>query len=475
MTVGARLGIITTAVVGVFAAYSVLSIVEIRITSKAQDDTATIARTMHYVGVLDATVEAMTADSRKLMLAAAMKTPNELQQAREEFASHAATFTRTFEAVRPLMDTESELKELSTVTRLFEEWKGVFQQMAELCAAGQLEAAQQLRTTRAVPISDELDRVTTRLVDAHSAELDATEKDCDRTVNRALWSAVVAAAMSLFLGIAGILMVRSAVNSIRNVATELAGASQQVASAAGQVCSASQSLAQGASEQAASLEETSASGEQIHAMTEKNSDSARSAGVLAVQAAQEVGEANHKLDGMIASMKDIKGSSDKISRIIKVIDEIAFQTNILALNAAVEAARAGESGLGFAVVADEVRTLAQRSAQAAHDTAGLIEESIGKSSEGSNRLDQVAQAIAAITETADKVKTHVDDVVSASAEQARGISQIAEALSQMQQVTQRSAATSQETAAAGNELASQSQALVAISGRLIDMVGEARR
>jgi methyl-accepting chemotaxis protein/methyl-accepting chemotaxis protein-1 (serine sensor receptor) len=173
---------------------------------------------------------------------------------------------------------------------------------------------------------------------------------------------------------------------------------------------------------------------------------------------------------MVNSMKEINASSDKISRIIKVIDEIAFQTNILALNAAVEAARAGEAGMGFAVVADEVRTLAQRSAQAAKDTAALIEESIGRSHEGSTKLEQVATAIHGITESASKVKTLVDEVNLSSEEQAKGVDQISRAIVQMEQVTQKSAATAEQSASAGEELSAQSQTLRQVVRELHEMV-----
>src|SRR5207302_988806 len=159
----------------------------------------------------------------------------------------------------------------------------------------------------------------------------------------------------------------------------------------------SQALAQGASEQAASLEETSASSQEINSTTQRNAENSRTAAGLTAQVDEQVKSANQTLAQMLSAMGEISGSSQKISKIIRVIDEIAFQTNILALNAAVEAARAGEAGLGFAVVADEVRNLAQRSAQAAKDTAALIEDSILKSGEGSKKLGEVAGSIRAIT------------------------------------------------------------------------------
>ena len=170
-------------------------------------------------------------------------------------------------------------------------------------------------------------------------------------------------------------------------------------------------------------------------------------------------------------------SSDlgKISKIIKVIDEIAFQTNILALNAAVEAARAGEAGMGFAVVADEVRNLAQRCAQAARDTSTLIAESINRSNDGKTKVDEVAEAVRTITEESTKVKTLVDEVSLGSEEQTRGIEQVAKAIGQMEQVTQRSAASAEEGAAAAEELNAQSATMRELVSNLAALAGMAEK
>jgi methyl-accepting chemotaxis protein len=263
---------------------------------------------------------------------------------------------------------------------------------------------------------------------------------------------------------------RLIVMPLQGVSRELAGGAQQIQAVSGQLGVSSQSLADGATEQAASLEETSASMEEINSMTAQNVDHSRRAVALMGEAAGSVAEVNRKVGDMLTSMGAIRTSSDKIAKIIKVIDEIAFQTNILALNAAVEAARAGEAGMGFAVVADEVRNLAQRSAQAAKDTASLIEESISRSIEGSTRLDEVAQSVVRVTDLSLKVKVLIDEVSMGSHEQAKGIDQVTIALRQMDQVTQQSAAGAEENAAVGSELGQQSQALDRIIERLSVMI-----
>jgi methyl-accepting chemotaxis protein/methyl-accepting chemotaxis protein-1 (serine sensor receptor) len=246
---------------------------------------------------------------------------------------------------------------------------------------------------------------------------------------------------------------------------------RQVSSAAGQVAGSAQSLSQGSTEQAASLEETSASMEEMASMTRRNAENSHEAATSMAETERLVGDANSALGSMVTSMVSIKESSDKVAKIIKTIDEIAFQTNILALNAAVEAARAGEAGMGFAVVADEVRSLAQRSAQAARDTATLIEESIARANEGHQRVTQVGGAIEAITSSAGRVKGLVDAVSAASREQSQGIEQVTQAITQMEKVTQNTAATAEESAAASEELSAQAESSMSVVNRLAGLVG----
>jgi hypothetical protein len=206
-------------------------------------------------------------------------------------------------------------------------------------------------------------------------------------------------------------------------------------------------------------------------MTARNAEHAGAATECTKEAGRIINQANLALHQMMESMNEISSSSGRISKIIKVIDDIAFQTNILALNAAVEAARAGEAGMGFAVVADEVRNLAQRSAQAARDTTQLIEESITRAAEGKDKLDEVARAITVLTNSSLQAKSLVEEVYAGSQEQSRGIAQISRAVLQMEQLTQQLAATAEESAAAGQGLATQAHRVDEIVVSLQKIVG----
>jgi len=228
-----------------------------------------------------------------------------------------------------------------------------------------------------------------------------------------------------------------------------------VSVAAAQLSESAQSLSQGSTEQAASLEETSASMEEISSMTSSNAASATEAADRVEDVDTQLRRFGQALDEAAASMRRIRTSSGQVSKIIKTVDEIAFQTNILALNAAVEAARAGEAGMGFAVVADEVRNLAQRSAQAAKDTATLIEEAIESSVAGVRSVEQIASSIGTIQTGVGEVRDLVHAVRDASQQQARGAEQVSQTVVQLEKVTQSTAASAEESAAASEELSAQ--------------------
>ncbi len=273
----------------------------------------------------------------------------------------------------------------------------------------------------------------------------------------------------------GYVVGRSIAVPIGRITENLAEASKQTSSAAQQISVASQTLAEGSTEQASSLEETSASLEQIASMTRQNADNANSANALMQESKSNVDSGVHSMGDMVQAMDSIKESSREISKIIKVIEEIAFQTNLLALNAAVEAARAGEHGKGFAVVAEEVRNLAQRSATASKDTASLIENAVKKSEEGSVIVESSAKALDAIAESTKKVGDLVGEIAAASNEQAQGIDQVNRAVSQMDQVTQSNAASAEESASASEQLNAQSESLNEVVNELFEMVSGAKR
>jgi methyl-accepting chemotaxis protein len=287
---------------------------------------------------------------------------------------------------------------------------------------------------------------------------------------KALMSAVAGASVLVAILLA-ILIIRGTNRVLRQIAATLNEASSQVSASAAQVSSASQSLAEGSSEQAASLEETSASLEEISSMTKRNSEGADKAREISAESSKATEVGTQQMGEMVGAMTAIKASSDNIAKIIKTIDEIAFQTNILALNAAVEAARAGEAGAGFAVVANEVRALAQRAAQAAKETAEKIDDSIVKSSKGMEISSKVADGLKEITSKTRQVNELVIEIATASKEQNQGLGQITTAVSQMDQVTQSNAGSAEETAAAAEELNAQATALLATVSELSQLVG----
>jgi methyl-accepting chemotaxis protein len=253
--------------------------------------------------------------------------------------------------------------------------------------------------------------------------------------------------------------VNSIIDSLNEVLSDMNNASGQVAAGARQVSDSAQALSQGSTEQASALEELTASMEEISTETKHNATNATQANELALAAKEEATKGNDQMKGMLKAMDDINEGSGNIFKIIKVIDEIAFQTNILALNAAVEAARAGQHGKGFAVVAEEVRNLAARSANAAKETTALIEGSIKKVEGGTKIANDTAVALSQIVEEVTKVTNLVGEIAIASNEQSLGINQVNQGILQVSDVVQTNSATSEESAAASEELSSQAELL----------------
>lgn len=286
-------------------------------------------------------------------------------------------------------------------------------------------------------------------------------------------AALVATTLVLsLLGIAGMLRMT---RSLRATSGILSGSASIVLDRSSSLADTSGELAKGSSEQAASIEETCSSLEELSGMTKRNAESAKQAESTAAEARQVTESGADKMKAMEHAMRAIKTSSEEITKILKTIDEIAFQTNILALNAAVEAARAGEAGMGFAVVAEEVRALAQRSALAAKETAVKIEDTVAKSHQGVQIGTEVANNFSAIRERILVLDRLVVEIAAASAEQSQGIGHVTEALSRMDMVTQSNAVNAEETANSANELRSQSNALQEAVTNLQHLVGIDRK
>jgi methyl-accepting chemotaxis protein len=284
------------------------------------------------------------------------------------------------------------------------------------------------------------------------------------------WITGVLLALALMLGLVFVWVVRQVVHLVRGSVGELGETVDQIAAAANQISSASRTLAEGASEQAASIVETSNSVNEITTLVQRTQQNSQAAAIMVAGSNCEFDRTNRLLQEMVESMEGINASGKAISKIIRIIDEIAFQTNILSLNAAVEAARAGAAGLGFAVVAEEVRSLAQRCAQAAKDTTELIDDSVKRSTSGKQKVDQVACAIRSITDQSGKIAILVGQITSHSAEESERIKQIGMAMFEIEHVTQSSAAGAGQGAAAAEQLHARSASLTEVVNRMRVMV-----
>jgi len=253
-----------------------------------------------------------------------------------------------------------------------------------------------------------------------------------------------------------ILVGKFLVRNLTNISDDISKSASEVNSASAMVSASSQTLAEGSSEHASALEETSASLEEMSSMTKQNADNAAQARAFTAEAKQVVDKVDGQMHRMVTAIQEVTKSSEETGKIIKTIDEIAFQTNLLALNAAVEAARAGEAGAGFAVVADEVRNLAMRAAEAAKNTSSLIENTIVTVKNSRDLTEQTQNSFRENIEISNKIGQLIDEIATASNEQAQGIGQIGKAVAEMDKVVQNTAASAEESASASEEMNAES-------------------
>ena len=322
------------------------------------------------------------------------------------------------------------------------------------------------------PVAEKLASTMEESVQQVNKDFDETLVELEAAAQASKLMGFAAAVTGIFLGAGIAIYIATDTRRRMTAITENLGASSgQVSSAAGQLSGASQTLASSSTEQAASLEETSATMEQIAAMAKKNADSTLRAKKLTDGCIASIQNHGVSISQMVSAMKEIRGSTEAISKIMKTIDEISFQTNLLALNAAVEAARAGEHGKGFAVVAEEVRNLAQRASAAAKETEKLITNASASTRGGEALVAEVADVFRNLAGNIAEVNTLVTEIASASGEQAKGVDQVNIAIQQINGTTQATASSSEEAASASEELNAQSDALREVVDRLSELVG----
>ena len=376
-----------------------------------------------------------------------------------------------FGELMPLIDSSADRRLAQDLQGKTVAVRPMSDEVTQLIQKQQMNDALKLVSEKLLPAYDDLQRNARDFLTNQRDKMTSETLDVQASASATRVLAFIFLGLTIFCSLLISIVVRQMNSALGGMGSQVSDGAQQVARAAAQMGAISQSLAQGASEQAVSLEQTSASSEQVNHMVQRNARSSREAAEHTNDANRLLTEANQKLEQMLVSMRDISSSSERISKIIRVIDEIAFQTNILSLNAAVEAARAGEAGMGFAVVADEVRNLAQRCSQAAKDTSGLIEDSIQHSKTGKVRLDEVAAAMRQVTDSAVQVQRLSNEVNAGSEEQARAIEQISKAILQIQQVTQQTAASAEEGASAGAQMSAEAEHLQSAVNRMRAMLG----
>ena len=372
-----------------------------------------------------------------------------------------------FQNIRKITRQDEDLRALDDITTAANNYKTAMNSLLN-----NWQAIQDLNEKRNISANKVLAAAQTT-AEAGVENTVTIANDAETALNVASTTMIFGLLAAIVIGIAlAYFITRSITGPVNKVIGGLSSGAEQVAAASNQVSSASQQMAEGASEQASSLEESTSSLEEIGSMARQNADNANQAKIMMDEARKIVATVERNMTNLVSATDDIAKTSEETGKIIKTIDDIAFQTNLLALNAAVEAARAGEAGAGFAVVADEVRSLALRAAEAAKNTAGMIENTITAVKNGSQLTSSTQESFRENVEIAGKIGHIVDEIATASNEQAQGIDQMNIAIGQMDKVTQAAAANAEESASASEEMSAQAVELKELVGVLVSIVGE---
>jgi len=397
--------------------------------------------------------------------------PKAIAEFSESLPKHKATINELIKKYDGLISDAKDRSLFDEVVKFERLYFPAYEHSYELLASGKSDEHDKVQAEDVIPTYRKM--VTALEEDIQYNETLANEASAKGKADASSSTYIVAIILAATVVVATLfawLTSRSIKHALQTLASNLDQGALQTAAAARQVSMASNQLSSGSSEQASSVEETSTSLEEMSSMIRATAENAQKAKSLATEARAEAQAGSQTMGEMMEAMTAINTSSAEVAKIVKNIDEIAFQTNILALNAAVEAARAGEAGAGFAVVADEVRSLAQRSAAAAKETAEKIEAAIANSRNGSVCSSKVGESLKQITDKVSATDALVADIAAAASEQSQGIQQINNAMAQLDKVTQGNAASSEESASAAEELDAQADTMKDLVGQLRELV-----
>lgn len=491
MTIGRRLTLNFAAMLALSAVLSIVSLQLVRSIGGALEAAAgPTAEKLIAAGAIHAGFQELTSHTRathvnyviqelergrKDSTCGACHDSGKLDRSRQAFESTIAELEKEFDTLRPLVKTPPEQQALAGLQQAAAAWSTHYHDYLARAGAGQFEAAHQIVTDKMYPILADVERDAGLLADRERLSLDAANADAHETVSHGRLAALFLLCLSAAIGLGVFFVIRNISRVLRGLTAELESGAEQVATASAQIFSTSGSIAEGSAKHASALKEADEFGDQIRAAAQANAGWSKRAAELTGKVGDSIAEMDQRLGQMVAAIREIDSSSRKISKIIKVIEEIAFQTNLLALNAAVEAARAGEAGMGFAVVADEVRNLAIRCSEAAKDTTALIEESISKTNIGKAQVESVAAAIQTVTEGARKARELMAETERGNEAQARDTERMAQAISQMERATRASTASAEESAVAGEHLYAHSESLRLAVAKLTELAGAGSR
>lgn len=387
-----------------------------------------------------------------------------------ETDEHKCAFGKWFYG-KECKNIETQLSDLSPLFGEIEETHRLLHTSAiDINSANSKEEAKKIFVKQTMPSSDKIQRLIENIRQTANQNVITDEAMLSLAISTKRYILLAGCAAMIIGVFLAWLNARGIKNILERVSAKLSSMAEQVASASGQVSSTNRFIAEGVSEQAANIEGTSSSLEEISSMTQQNSDNIEHVNRLMSDTNHVMEDTNHSFVDLTKSMNDISLASEETAKIIKTIDEIAFQTNLLALNAAVEAARAGEAGAGFAVVADEVRNLAMRAAEAAKNTASLIEGTVNKIKHGSEIVIKTNEAFTKMSDGAKKAGKLMEEIAVASREQAQGIEHVNKTVAKMDKIVQQNAAGAEESTSSAEEMNAKAEQMKEFADYLMVLV-----